>query len=264
MKLSGLALIGVLTGTAALIAQGSPPDAAAQQAILDGVRKTAQRYQDQLPDFICTLLTKRSEDRGGTGKKFKQRDTDEVEFRSIGRVPYRKILKVNNKPAQQEPLAGFRSDVLLPIVGFLPDWLLGQGAKTHFEWVRWDTQGGARVAVFQLDARPSDSKLTLQNNVGLAAVGLHGSMYVDPAAARVVRLELQLEIPRDGMMDVVESSFDLDYGPVSIAGQEFFLPVRTVAQMRTVYGTLSKNETEVVRYQKYGADASVTFGDSDR
>lgn len=233
----------------------------------------AQRYQDELPDFICTLLTKRYEDHSGNGKKFKLRDTDEVEFRLVGRVPHRQVLKVNNKPVHQEILTGFRSDSLLPIVGFLPDWLLGPDAKTKFDWARWDTQAGQRVAVFHLDVRPWDSELTLRNNLGSTTVGLHGSMFVrtgfvqtgyaDPAAGKVLRLELQLEVPRDGRMDVVESSFDLDYGPVSIAGQEFFLPVRTVAQIRTLQGILSKNETEVVRYQKYAADSSVEFGDSD-
>jgi hypothetical protein len=263
MKPYGLLLIAAVSWKAAS-AQEPPPDAAAQQAILDGVRQTAQRYQDELPDFVCTLLTKRSEDRGGSGKHFKQRDTDEVEFRLVGRIPYRKVLKVNNKSASQEPLIGFRSDTLLPIVGFLPDWLLGPDAQTKFAWVRWDTQASQRVAVFHLDVRPSDSKLTLRNNLGVTTVGLHGLVYVDPAAARVVRLELELEVPRDGRMDVVESSFDLDYGPALIAGQEFFLPVRTVAQIRTLQGILSKNETEVVRYQKYAADSSVKFGESER
>src|SRR3984885_3665466 len=149
MRLSGLLFIAALSGRAAL-AEEPPPDAAAQQAILDGVRNTARRYQDELPDFVCTLLTKRSEDRGGSGKHFKQRDTDEVEYRSIGRIPYRKVLKVNNKPASQEPLIGFRSDSLLPIVGFLPDWLLGPDAETKFAWVRWDAQAEPRVAVFHL------------------------------------------------------------------------------------------------------------------
>src|SRR5580658_10209468 len=195
MRLYGLLLIATLSGRAAL-AQEPPPDAAAQQAILDGVRKTAQRYQDELPDFVCTLLTKRSEDRGGSGKHFKQRDTDEVEFRSVGRVPYRTVLKVNNKPARQEPLIGFRSDSLLPIVGFLPDWLLGPEAKTEFKWIGWDAQAEPGVAVFHLDVRPWDSKLTLRNNLGVATVGLHGLIYiktgyVKTAAARVVRLELQ-------------------------------------------------------------------------
>jgi hypothetical protein len=260
----------LLTAPAKAAEPPPPPDAAAQQAILDGIRKTAQRYQDQLPDFVCTLLTKRFEDRGGTGKHYKQRDSDEVEFRSVGRVPHRQVLKVNNKPARKEAPDGFRSDALLPVVGFLPDWLLGPDAKTRFQWVRWDSQAGERVgvfrpvAVFRLDERPSDSRLQLRNNFGAATVGLHGFLYADPAASTVLRLELQLEIPRDGLMDAFESSFDLDYGSVFIAGQEFFLPVRTVAQMRTVAGTLARNETQVVRYQKYAADSSVTFGDSDR
>ena len=90
MKLYGLILTGALAFAGdqpAASPPGPPPDAAAQQAILDGVRKTAQRYQDELPDFVCTLLTKRFEDRSGKGKKFKQRDSDEVEFRSVGHVP---------------------------------------------------------------------------------------------------------------------------------------------------------------------------------
>lgn len=253
----------LLLAAGAKAAEPPPPDAVAQQTILDGIRKTAQRYQDELPDFVCTLLTKRFEDRGGTGKHYKPRDSDEVEFRLVGHAPHRQVVKVNNKPARDEALNGFRSDALLPLVGFLPEWLLGPEAETQFQWARWDSQGGRRVAVFRLDERPSASRLQLKNNVGSATVGLHGFLYADPAASTVLRLELQLEIPRDGLMDVFESSFDLDYGSVLIAGQEFFLPVRTVAQIRTVAGTLA-NETEVVRYQKYAADSSVTFGDSDR
>ncbi len=95
-------------------------------------------------------------------------------------------------------------------------------------------------------------------------MGLHGFMYVGPEISRVLRLELQLEVPRGQSMGVVESSFDLDYGSASIAGREFFLPVRTVAQIRTVQGILFKNETDVVRYQKYSADTSLKFGDLDR
>jgi hypothetical protein len=261
MRRYGLLLMAALRAGAA--PAQPPPDDSARQAILDAVRMTAQRYQQELPDFVCTLLTKRSEDRGGTGKHFKPRDTDEVEFRYIGRSPYRRVLKVNNKPARQEALTGFRSDTVLPIVGFLPDWLLGPDAKTKFEWLRWDAHRGERAAVFHLDVRPSDSRLVLRNNVGSVTVGLHGSMYVDPVSAEVVRLELQLEVPRDGLMDVAESSFDLDYGAVSIGDREFFLPIRTVAQIRTVFGALSRNETEVVRYQRYAADSSVKFGDSD-
>lgn len=261
MRCCGLFLAAAL----AAAAQQSPPDAATQRAMLEGVQKTAARYQDELPDFVCTLMTKRYEDQSGKGKKFKLRDTDEVEFRYVGRVANRTVLKINNKPARQETLTGFRSDGVLPVVGFLPDWLLGPGAKTKFKWSRWDAVGDKRAAVFTLQLPPKDSRLPLSNNRGSAMVGLDGAMYVEPVSLMVLRLELQIEIPRDNpAMDVLNSSFDLDYGPVSIAGQEFFLPIRTQVQIKSYLGVISKNETEVVRYQKYSADSSLTFGESNR
>lgn len=255
----------LLIGTLAATAAEPSPDTASQRAMLEGVQKTAARYQDELPDFVCTLMTKRYEDQSGKGKKFKLRDTDEVEFRYVGRLAYRTVLKINNKPAHQETLTGFRSDSVLPVVGFLPDWLLGPGAKTKFKWSRWDAVGDKRAAVFTLQLPPKDSRLPLSNNRGSAMVGLDGAMYVEPVSLMVLRLELQIEIPRDNpAMDVLNSSFDLDYGPVSIAGQEFFLPIRTQVQIKSYLGVISKNETEVVRYQKYSAGTSLTFGESNR
>lgn len=240
------------------------PSAAGQRTMLDGVRHTAARYQAELPDFVCTLLTRRSEDNSGKGKKYKLRDTDEVEFRYVGRVAERTTLKVNNKPAHYEIKTGFRSDGVLPVVGFLPEWLLGPSAKTQFTWDRWETLNGRRAAVFALHLKAADSQLPFSNIYGSAMVGLDGAMFVDPQSNMVLRLELKLEIPRDSPLDVAESSFDLDYGPVSISGERFFLPVRTVVEMRTDSGARARNETEVVRYQKYSADSSVTFGDSGR
>lgn len=254
----------LLTCAGAAAAAGPVPDASAQQAMLDGVRKTAQRYQAELPDFVCTLLTKRYEDRSGSGKKFKQRDSDEVEFRYVGRVAYRTVLKINNKPARREELSGFRSDGVLPVVGFLPEWLLGPEAKTKFTWNRWEPSGGGRAAVFRLHLSPEDSKLPFSSNFGSTTVGLDGAMYADPAAGMVLRLELKVEIPPHAPLDVREASFELDYGAVGIGGEQFFLPVHTVVEMRNYLGVLSKNDTAVVRYQKYGADSSVRFGDSGR
>ena len=248
----------LIAGGLALAGKEPPPGAAAQAAMLDGVKRTAGQYQAELPDFVCTLLTRRSTDSSGGGKHFKQVDTDEVQFTYVSRVPNREVLKVNGKPARMESLSGFRSDGLLPVMGFLPEWMFGAQSKTRFEWSRWDTQNGRRVAVFALRLRSEDSELPFSNNRGSVMVGLHGSMFVDPATDAVLRLEFQLEVPPGPPLEVRDSSFDLDYGPVTIAGQEFFLPVRTVAQMRNASG-IARNETEVVRYQKYSADSSVTF-----
>ena len=232
MKAFGLLLAG-----AVLLGAADPaPGTAEQQAMLDGVRKTAARYQAELPDFVCILLTKRSEDPGGSGKRYKLRDTDEVEFRYVGRVAERTTLKINNKPAHDEIKTGFRSDGVLPVVGFLPEWMLGPDAKTQFTWDRWEILNGKRAAVFTLRLRAADSQLPFSNGRGSTMVGLHGAMFVDPDSNMVLRLEVKLEIPRHSPLDVAEISFDLDYGPVSISGEQFFLPVRTVVEMRTDAG----------------------------
>ncbi len=151
----------------------------------------------------------------------------------------------------------------MQLVGFLPDWLFGPEAKTQFSWNRWDTQGGRKVGVFNLRLLPADSKLPLSDDRGLWWVGLHGLMYADPVTGHILRLELQLDISPSDHPGIQSSSLDLDYGPVLIGDQEFFLPIRAVARLRTPAG-LAQNETEVVRYQKYAADSSVRFGGPDR
>jgi hypothetical protein len=85
-------------------------------------------------------------------------------------------------------------------------------------------------------------------------------MYADPATQTVARLELVLDLPAD--FPARECSVDVDYGEVTIADRQFLLPVKATARLRTPE-RLAKNETQVVRYQKYAADTSVTFGDGE-
>jgi hypothetical protein len=73
-----------------------------------------------------------------------------------------------------------------------------------------------------------------------------------------MRLELQLDLPQG--YPARECSLDVDYGPVTIAEHEFLVPVKATARLR-MPGVIAKNETQVVQYQKYAADASVTFGE---
>jgi hypothetical protein len=89
-------------------------------------------------------------------------------------------------------------------------------------------------------------------------VGFHGVLYADAATDQVMRLEVQSDLPPG--FPVQENNVDVDYGEVSIASQAFFLPLRAVVQAR-IAGRLVRNETEVVHYQKYATDATVTFGD---
>jgi hypothetical protein len=254
-------IFGVLFTAAAVFGQtGGAADAAAHASVLARITETALRAQEQLPDFICTQRTERSEDKTGKGRSWKQRDTLETEFRFVGQRPSWKLLKLNGKPTHLDYgqlRTGFISDAILQFFS-LPGSLFGAQAGTALDWNRWDALDGRRVAVFSLRVPESTSQLAFSNDEGRLIVGFHGLLYADPTTAQVMRLEIQLDLPPD--FPVQESTLNVDYGEVSIANHTFFLPVRAVAGAR-IEGHLARNETTVVRYQKYTADATVTFGD---
>jgi hypothetical protein len=230
----------------------------AQDDFLSRVTDIALRAQQQLPDFIATQQTKRSEDDSGKGRKWKQRDTIETEFSFVNRRPSWKLLKFNGKPTRITQLrTGFRSDGILQFFS-LPGSLFGAKAGTQFEWRGWDTRDGRRIAVFSLHVPQYASQLAFTGAEGRLIVGFHGLLYADAETAQVTRLEIQAELPEDH--PVHECSVEVDYSEVKIADGAFFLPVRAVVQAR-IGNHLAKNETEVVRYQKYAAAATLKFGD---
>ena len=254
-----------LLALAALACAGAepPPSAYDQREMIARVTENALHSQEQLPDFICTQLTKRTEDKTGKGKRFKPLDALEVEFSFIGRRPNWSLKKVNDKPTRRSYDSmrnGFLSDAILQFFS-LPDSIFGEGVQPRFTWARWDTLDHKRTEVFSFRVSSADSQLGLTTELGTIDVGFHGFMYADETTGTMVRLEVQLELPRG--ISAQDGSIDVDYGNVKIGDQEFLLPVNAVARMRTPLG-LARNETEVVRYQKYSADSSVTFGAPDR
>ncbi len=260
-KLSRFPFFALLFTTTAVFAQTVPgPDARAQHDILARITEAALRAQEQLPDFICTQRTKRSEDETGKGRRWKQRDALEIEFSFVGGRPSWKLLKLDGKPSRlnySQLRSGFISDAILQFFA-LPGSLFGAEVETAFGWNRWDNLRGRRVAVFSLRVPESTSRLAFTNLEGPRVVGFHGWLYADAATDQVLRLEIQVDTPP--AFPVQESAVDVDYGEAAIANQAFFLPVRATVRAR-IAGRLARNETEVVRYQKYAADATITFGD---
>jgi hypothetical protein len=238
------------------------PDVNQQESMLARITEHSLHSQDQLPDFICTQLTTRSEDKSGKGTRWKKVDSLEVEFSFIGRKPRWKLLKINQKATSRtynQLQSGFLSDSILQFFS-LPDSIFGEAARTKFAWSKWDQIGGRRMEVFSLRVPASSSQLAFTNPYGSHVVGFHGLMYADPATQTVVRIEIQLDLPAD--FPARDCSLDVDYGTVTIAEHEFLLPVKAAAQLRTPSG-VAKNETQVVLYQKYAAAAAVTFGDAE-
>jgi hypothetical protein len=242
-------------------AQDSTPPTPREQAVmLARVRREALRYQQELPDFICLQVTTRSVDETGTGQHWKRQDRFEVEDSYVGRFVNHKLIMLNGKPARKNyrQLSGFLSESVLHSVGFLPGWLFSPQAKTEFQWVRPAVVNGRPVQVFKVHLAPSDSQFTISTERRPVVAGIDGFIYVDAMAATVRRFEIQMILPPDAAIQ--EGSVDIDYDAVSISERQFLLPVKFEVKA-SFGGTLGKNETQVVRYQKYAADTSIHFED---
>lgn len=235
-----------------------PPSASDQRVLLARVRQEALRYQRELPDFLCTQLTTREIDASGTGKHWKRRDTLEVEDVYVSGFVNHKLILLNGTAPHKsyQQLTGFLSETVLHSVGFLPAWLFGPQSKTQFDWVRESTLDGRRVQVFSVHLPPSDSKLTISTQRHSFVAGVEGLIYVDALAAVVRRFEIRMDLPAASAIQ--EADLDIDYARVDISGRQFFLPLKF--EVRARFGTsLVKNDTEVVRYQKYAAETTIHF-----
>jgi hypothetical protein len=152
---------------------------------------------------------------------------------------------------------GFRSDGILQFFS-LPGALFGPKAETEFDWLRWDTLGGRRVAVYSLNVEQYASKLTFISAESTLIVGFHGLLFADAETAQVTRLEIRADMPAD--YGVQDCTVDVDYREVTLAGQPYDLPAKAVVSAR--FGRrIARNETEIVRYQKYAANATLKFDD---
>lgn len=256
--LLALALAGgqgpsVLADTAQAIAGSRDP-----RVLLGRVKLEAFRYQRDLPNFVYEQLTTRTVDESGSGKHWKQRDTLEVQDVSFDNFVNHKLIAVDGKATTKSygALNGFLSEEVLHSVGFLPKWLFGSQAKTQFEWLREGTIADRKVQVFSLHLAPSDSKFTISTPRQSFVAGIDGEIFVDDVSAVIRRFTIRMDLPANCVLQ--EGTLKIDYGPVTISSRHFFLPVQF--EVHAHYGaSLVRNETQVVRYQKYAAETTIHF-----
>jgi len=247
-------LATIISGLAAQLwgqVADAPPGAAEQKTITERIKRTALRFRGQLPDFICTEIETRWQDGSSAGTKLKKRDSLEmlVYFTQGGRTGI-KLLKVDGKPARKDyEKAGGAMDPEFLHGAILPTHLFSPKADPQFEWKRWDTIDGRRVAVFSFRAQPVIQAQGF-------AIAFHGLVYADPADGMPMRLEMEVDAPPGYPFDA--TGWDVDYGAVALSGRELILPVKAVTHFRRGK-SVWRNEMQFTGYRKYDADSTVTF-----
>jgi hypothetical protein len=236
----------------------APPNAAEQAKIVAALRKSAMRYQGQLPDFVCTKVTTRSVDATGTGDHLKQRDIleEHVAF-SGGRAVYT-LLKLDNKPTKKrhDKIGGMSEDGLLAMA-LVPAYLFGPRAPVSFQWKRWDTIDGKPAHVIEYQVQPSVTNYPDGRTPFL--LGFYGLAWVSATDNSLIRLEEHDDPPAG--YPIQDGGNTMDFATVKISGTAFLLPVRGAT-----FGRIGKaswrNNMEFTNYGKFQAETTIKFEDS--
>jgi hypothetical protein len=239
--------------------QPPAPSQVEQAEILDLIRANAINYSNNLPNFLCTQVTRRTADPTGTGNRWKQLDTIQeqlsfFEHREKYVVTMRNGVMVTN--LDHEKLGGATSSG--EFGSMLYD-IFNPATETEFDWERWTTWHGRRTYVFSFQVRKDRSRYDIYHGPSDRHIvsAYKGSIYADAVTKNVMRIKMEcVDLPMD--FPIQEASQDLQYEMAKIADQEFLLPAKSELNSKEVR-YLVKNTTTFHLYRKFSTEEKITF-----
>ncbi|HWR49552.1 MAG TPA: hypothetical protein VN428_00485 [Bryobacteraceae bacterium] len=236
-----------------------PPSVAEQEAAIRKAREYALNYIRDLPDFLCTQVTRRFYD--PTGLEFwRAADTITARLSYVEDREDYKVILLNSRPMNtgMEAVGGAISTGEF---GSMMKELFEPATHADFAWERWTTLRGRRTHVFRFRVTQANSKwhVTYERTQEIVP-GYTGSVYIDRDTNAVVRIAFNAELPAS--FPIQQAGTVLDYDYADIGGQKFMLPLKAVVRMREGKA-LVKNDVEFRLYRKFAAEATLTFGEEE-
>jgi hypothetical protein len=226
--------------------------------LIEQVRYHALKYVEELPNFTVKQIVQRYE-RTPTTRDWQLQDTLEIELTYHDREGEKfKLLRVNGAPAKSsyEALGGSTSTGEF---GSLLGALFAPRSQATFREVRREKFRHRATVVFEFKVRTahSTSQLTDKSSGRSVTSGYQGTLWIDEAEKRVLRIEVSHEeIPPGFPITLAENAVEYDY--VTIAGQRHLLPVRAemlLGRDRERYYT--RNVIELRDYHKFETDVQI-------
>lgn len=244
-----------------------PPSSEEQAAILDDVRQYALGYSHNLPDFICTEVTRRL-GAAAPGTRYGGRVGDSPHWQALDTLTVRlsyfeqhedyKLILHNSAPVTNQDVRSVGGSQSFGDFGSMLREIFEPSTQAHFEWDHWGTLRGQRVMEFAYQVQQSLSQyhLIVDKDRGIIT-GYHGIVAIDPQTHVVLRVSVVADnIPPDFPVKSAEDILDYDYQDIS--GNTFLLPLKaTVTANMGDY--LSRNDKEFRIYRKYSADAVIKY-----
>ena len=251
-----IVLLGLLACSPAT-AQRPTPDQ--QRHTLDAAREIAIHYSAKLPDFICTENVQRTDRTSPTNIKA---DRLTVQLSYFGQKEQYKLLTLNGTRTNQsfESLDGLIS------AGEFGSLLLGvfdPASAADFAWKASSDLRKHHAAVYTYRIARAKSHYMLgarasAGNLRAAAAGYHGEVVLDSETSRALRVSaLADDIPPTS--GILQSSVEVDYDFIDVAGHNHLLPSRSESHMERNYRQIG-NIVTFAGYRKFEAESTIDFG----
>ena len=239
-----------------------PPSPAEQKAILAAMKDYALSYTKNLPNYVCVQTTRRRIEPTQRGYLPQGDEVQELLSFVDGKESY-KVEMVNGK---SQP--NLKHDQLGGVVtsgefGSMLFNIFDPASGAEFHWDHWATLRGKLMYVFAYSVPKSSGYSMLHGGDGEPrreyTSAYQGLVYADVQTKIVMRIKMEtVGIPAD--FPVHEVNLTLDYSPTKIADQEYVLPYHFELTSKEVRAETT-NRADYRLYQKFGAEASITFGD---
>ena len=255
-------------------APGAPPPLAEQRNIFQRVVGYVLAYANRLPNLICTEAILRFND-DPWHRTYSQRALGRLHFTdTIGaQITYSNsgeemtVKTVDNHPYTGTKLFGVTTygEFGNAIIA-----LIAPGSKTKAYWSHWEVLHGKRVAVFRYSVAQAGSQYSV--SYGCAGTPLQsvkaayeGLVFLEAESGTILRITrvavgLSPEFPTKVAKTAVE------YGPISIGGDSYMLPIRSVSELDNPVGCddfgkahrlASLNEVRFYDYRLFAAESKV-------
>ena len=233
-----------------------PPSAADQKKALADATDYVLNYEKNLPNFICTQVTRRYGD-PGTGS-FRAFDTINERLTYFDHHEDYKVITRNNEPVEvsHDKLQGAKSSGEF---GSIMREIFAPQTETKYAWERWGRLRDTRMMVFSYRVPLSTSHYHIEvQEKGLnIVVGYSGLIFIDNDHHFVHQITLHAEdIPSD--FPVQDLSIKLDYDYKKIGDAEYLLPLQFRLMSREGRMTV-KNDVDFHLYRKFGTETTITF-----
>jgi hypothetical protein len=238
-----------------------PPPVEEQKQIIAEVRENALNYTDNLPNYLCTQVTKRRVDPSGSGD-WRVTDTILEHLSFFDHKESYKVIMVNDSPVttalQHDQLGGATSSGEF---GSILHSIFAPETQTEFGWARWATLRGRRTLVFSFHTGEPMYSIKHHDSNREITTRTHGEVLVDQATRMVMRISMETEgIPADFPVQSVSVLLDYDFGEIS--GNQYLLPLHSSVRSRE--GRMAAwNEVSYVSYRKFGTESNITFDTTD-